>query len=163
MKQNGGSKEHMKLLVMSDSHGYEEKLINMMLLHKDADAFVFLGDGAWDFYNAVDACGIGPDKTICQVRGNCDRSCMEPELIVREFAGVRFLITHGHEQNVKCGLWSLADEARRKDCRAALYGHTHRKAVYDKDGVTLVNPGSAANDSYTVIEIIDGRLIIEEH
>ena len=151
----------MKLLVMSDSHGHEEKLIDMMLEHQDADAFIFLGDGAWDFYNAVDICGTGPEKTICQVRGNCDRAGSEPEFMIREFAGVKFLITHGHEQNVKCGLWGLVDEAKRKDCTAALYGHTHRKAVYEKEGVTLINPGSAADGRYAVVEISNGRLCIE--
>ena len=92
-------KDDMKLLVMSDSHGHDEILADIIMEHPDADAVIFLGDGEWDFENAINACGIREEKTICQVRGNCDRGSREPETIVREFAGVRFFMTHGHEKN----------------------------------------------------------------
>ena len=101
----------MKLLVLSDSHGHDENLTYMILSHPDVDAVIFLGDGECDFENAVNVCGIADSKVICQVRGNCDRASREPDKIIREFGGVRFLITHGHEQNVKYGIWGLVDVA----------------------------------------------------
>lgn len=146
----------MKLLVMSDSHGHDEKLIDAILENPDADAIVFLGDGEWDFENAAAACGIGAEKTVCRVRGNCDRASREPETIVREFAGVRFLITHGHEQNVKYGLWGLVEDARDRGCTAALFGHTHRFFCDRKEGITLINPGSVGNGSYCIVQIQNG-------
>ena len=148
----------MKLLVLSDSHGHDENLTDMILSHPDVDAVIFLGDGEWDFENAVNVCGIADRKVICQVRGNCDRASREPDKIVREFGGVRFLITHGHEQNVKYGLWGLIDEARKRSCTAALYGHTHYRSFQEKDGIKLINPGSARDGKYCVVEVNGGKV-----
>mgnify|MGYP001068110727 CR=1 FL=1 len=36
----------------------------------------------------------------------------------------------------------LAEEAARRGCKAALYGHTHRALISEENGVLLVNPGS---------------------
>ena len=84
----------MKLLILSDSHGYRKTLYNIIRDHPDADAIIFLGDGELDFKDAVIGCHLIPDKMILQVRGNCDRTSHEPETIIREFDGVRFLIVN---------------------------------------------------------------------
>lgn len=148
----------MKLLILSDSHGHDEKLADMISEHSDADGVIFLGDGERDFEIAVQASGIAEDKIICQVCGNCDLASREPAVLVREFGGLRFLITHGHEQNVKIGLWGLIEDARKQNCSAVLYGHTHIPSARNKEGITLINPGSAANGSCCVIEVNDGNL-----
>lgn len=153
---------YMKLLVLSDSHGHDEILTNMILEHPEADALVFLGDGEWDFENALKVCSVGAEKTVCQVKGNCDFSSREPGKIIREFDGVRFFITHGHGQNVKMGLWGLVDEAKKNHCRVALFGHTHRRHVSEKEGILLINPGSAADNSFCLVEIKDGKVSVPE-
>ena len=152
----------MKLLVMSDSHGHDENLTDIIMGHPDADALIFLGDGEWDFENAVNVCGIGNSRIICQVRGNCDRASREPDRLIREFGGVRFLITHGHEQNVKYGLWNLVYEAGKQNCSVALYGHTHYRSFQEKDGIMLINPGSAGEGKYCVVEIRDGNVSVSD-
>ena len=148
----------MKLLVLSDSHRHDEKLLTMIMDHPEADGIIFLGDGEYDFACALEGCHLGPEKIICQVRGNCDLASREPAVIVREFGNVRFLITHGHEQNVKYGLWGLVEDAKKHQCTAALFGHTHRKHYSEKDGITLINPGSAAEDSYCLLEVTNGAI-----
>ncbi len=150
----------MKLLILSDSHGYRKTLYNIIRDHPDADAIIFLGDGELDFKDAVIGCHLIPDKMILQVRGNCDRTSHEPETIIREFDGVRFLITHGHALNVKCGLQWIAAEARKLGCKVALFGHTHRKHYEERDGVILINPGSAGQGSYCYLKIENGELEI---
>ena len=156
--------EVMKLLIMSDSHGHDEKLADCILEHKDADAIIFLGDGAWDFENALHACEIDDSgdscAIVCRVKGNCDRVSREPELLVRRFGEIRFLITHGHEQNAKYGHWGLIEEAKKNDCTAVLYGHTHRKTFVEKDGITLINPGSAANGDYCLLEVTGTKITV---
>ena len=152
----------MKLLVLSDSHGHDATLADIILEHPDTDAVIFLGDGEWDFENAVNACGIRDEKIICQVKGNCDLGSMEPETIVREFGGVRFFITHGHEQNAKLSSWGLVNATKEKNCTVALYGHTHFKSFNVKEGVTLINPGSAAAGSYCVVEVKEGKVSMLE-
>jgi predicted phosphodiesterase len=50
------------------------------------------------------------------------------------------------------------------DCRAAFFGHTHIACVREKNGVTLVNPGSltypagGANPSYALVRTRAGGL-----
>ena len=153
----------MKLLIMSDSHGHDEKLADFILEYKEADAIVFLGDGERDFERALQTCGIDPDDDrpiVCQVKGNCDRASTEPERLVRRFGGVRFLITHGHEQNAKYGVRGLIEDAEKYDCSAVLYGHTHRQSYVEQNGITLINPGSAGGGYFRLLEVKDGKITV---
>lgn len=155
----------MKVLVFSDSHGSEQGMINAILAHADASAIVFLGDGERDFENALAECGIAPFGTkpmqIFQVRGNCDIYSMEPAVVTASFGGIRVLITHGSEQNVKAGYARLAQEARQSRCSVALFGHTHFACVEERDGVTLLNPGSIRGGKYAVLLINDEEVRTE--
>jgi len=150
----------MKLLVLSDSHGNDEQLLNIIMEHPDVHAIIFLGDGERDFDRVVHSGFVTADKEICQVRGNCDLASMRPDAVIREFGGVRFLMTHGHEQKVKLSFWGLVDFAKAKNCSVALYGHTHYKSVDVKEGITLINPGSAREGSFCVLEVKDGKVLI---
>ncbi|MBQ9030913.1 MAG: YfcE family phosphodiesterase [Parasporobacterium sp.] len=152
----------MKLLVLSDSHGHDEQLVSIIWEHPEADALIFLGDGERDFDTALFACRIGNDKIVCQVRGNCDLASREPDKIVRTFGGVSFLITHGHEQNAKLGVWGLIEEAKKQHCNAVLYGHTHRQSFLEREGITLINPGSAREGRYLIVEVSDGKVSVPE-
>ena len=151
----------MKILVFSDSHGDEQGIIDAIEENKDANALIFLGDGERDFEGALAACNIAPygaDTSVktYQVCGNCDRFSMEPETITAEFGGVRFLITHGHGQNVKFGYARLVQETKSRNCNAALFGHTHLQCLEKKEGITLLNPGSIRSGKYARILIRNG-------
>lgn len=152
----------MKLLVLSDSHRRKNRLSEIISEHKDAQAIVFLGDGISDFEdalaeNAIDPCDMSRD--IISVLGNCDAFGRSAGHIVRELGGIRFYITHGAEENVKLGLWSLLEAAKNNDCKAALYGHTHIASCIEKNGVSLFNPGAVANGEYGIIQIsTDGAM-----
>ncbi len=152
----------MKILVFSDSHGDEQGIVDVIEENKDVNAIVFLGDGERDFEAALAACNIAPyggndSIRTFQVRGNCDRFSMEPLSVTAELGGVRFFITHGHDQNVKSGVARLAQTARGKQCDAALFGHTHLQCLEEKDGLILLNPGSIRSGKYAVITVKDGR------
>lgn len=69
---------------------------------------------------------------------------------------------HGFEQRVKFGLDRLAALAGEAGCSIALFGHTHGAHCSEMNGVTLFNPGSAANGSYGVITI-DGSSVQFHH
>ena len=152
----------MKLLVLSDSHGHDEQLLNIIIEHTDTDAIIFLGDGERDFDNVVNSGFVTDDKMICQVRGNCDFASREPDKLVREFGGVRFLITHGHMQNAKLSDWGMINEAKRQNCTVVLYGHTHWKTYKVKENITLINPGSAREGSYCIVVVKDGKVSVLE-
>ena len=152
----------MKILVFSDSHGAEQPLIDAIEENKDADVIAFLGDGERDFEEALAACGIAPfgprdSIRILQVCGNCDRTSMEPVTITSDLGGVKTLITHGHDQNVKFGYARLMQQAKKSGCQAAFFGHTHLQTAEEKDGILLLNPGSIRSGKYAVVTVEDGK------
>ena len=130
------------LIVLSDSHGKRANLERLRPLFAENDYIVHLGDGSADMR---DIAREFPQKTIV-LKGNCDFSYgMEEYVLACE--EVRILCCHGHKYGVKSGLSRLAARAKVLGCAAALYGHTHRAAAEETDGVLCVNPGAAG--SYT--------------
>ena len=147
----------MKILILSDSHGQRYRMTDIIARHKDASAIVFLGDGERDFElalaeNYIDICG-NESLEILQVCGNCDLMSNEPAVIIHEFAGTRFLITHGFAQHVKRDLDRLEEEMSAKQCRVALFGHTHMSCLKQSGNLFMFNPGAVVNGSYGIITI----------
>ena len=155
----------MKLLVMSDSHYRKNTMSDIIAEHRDADAFIFLGDGIGDFEDALAENGLeysDMSKEIIAVLGNCDSFLRSGGHLVRTIGGINFYITHGAAENVKMGYWSLIEEAKRFDCPVALFGHTHVQCCIDKNGVKLFNPGAVVRGEYGIIEIKNGELKFSE-
>lgn len=139
-------------------------------MHRDADCFIHLGDGAAGF---CELCA-GEGVFSLAVRGNCDFApCGEiPAEIVHTFDDYRFFLTHGNKYGVSFSKYPLADAARKKNCDIALFGHTH--VAYceylpgegeNEKGVYLFNPGSLCvprdgQRSYGVIIIRSGQILL---
>ena len=153
----------MKILVLSDSHGSEENIVSAIHQERDADAIIFLGDGERDFEAAAAEFGFFPygDDTSCavyQVKGNCDLFSREAVTIVPVLGGLRILVTHGYDQNVKYGLHTLVREAKERGCAAALFGHTHVQFSGEMNGIQLLNPGSIRSGKYALLIVRDGTI-----
>lgn len=86
-----------------------------------------------------------------------------PLVLCYEIGGVRMLMTHGHLHGVKsAGQDRLLREAREKNARAVLFGHTHVALCYrTDDGILVLNPGSCRGygGSVAEMEITDGEII----
>ena len=147
----------MKILVFSDSHGAMGKMVEAMEHERPHHVF-FLGD---HYRDGIELSELYPDIPMDIVRGNCDWG-RGPDLRVVELEGVRFLLTHGHLQYVKSGLDELLQEAKNRQVHVACFGHTHLAKVVYRDGIYLMNPGSAggchAREGYGVIEALDGSV-----
>ena len=146
----------MKILVISDSHGASEYIVEAISRNKDAGAIAFLGDGERDLEEALADCNISPygddgSMEVYQVRGNCDRFSMEPALLTFTAGGHKILITHGNDQGVKYGPEKLILTAEQRKCDAAFFGHTHRAELLNENGIFLFNPGSIRTGSYGVV------------
>ena len=84
------------------------------------------------------------DRIFC-VRGNCDAEVDQMVLqfpIMADYAlfdldGRTAFITHGH-------LFNLDNLPPHKPGDLLIHGHTHVLTVQEKDGMTYINPGSAA-------------------
>jgi len=140
----------MKLVVMSDSHGYDERVREVLKKEKGADYFIHLGDLCSD---------VRLFPQIIFVRGNNDYDYDMPEMLVSEFGGIRFLMVHGHRVSYFHRADDLAALGAKNHCQVVLYGHSH---VFDDqmiNGIRLLNPGSLMYNrdrediGYYVIEI----------
>ena len=127
----------MKLLVMSDSHG---KIENMLYAVKNTehDAIVHLGDYVKDVQALKREV---PDCVIYSVTGNGDSLGSAEREIFMTLDGVKILITHGHDYDVKNGLHLLQIRAKELEADLVLYGHTHQSSIINDFGRWFMNPG----------------------
>lgn len=148
----------MKYLFASDLHGSRaaaEAVLQRYEAEK-ADRLILLGDLLYHgprnpLPEGHDPMGVAklfnsmPVKPLA-VRGNCDA---EIDQMVLEFPimadymllplknGAQAFITHGH-------LFNLATRPPYRHGDVLIHGHTHVHAVETSDGLTYINPGSAA-------------------
>lgn len=118
------------------------------------DACFFLGDGERDF-DAVKS--RYPAMKTYSVRGNCDMASFSGSRLITEIDGVRIYATHGHNDDVK---WeddfrTLVDNARKAGADIAIFGHTHQQHLSEREGLTLINPGSAGYGSYPSYAVLE--------
>lgn len=126
----------MKVILVSDSHGDRACLDYLREKYSDADAFVHCGDLQIPFAETAD---------FISVRGNTDFDPDYPWGRVEEFEGIRVLIVHGHaylNPFDREDYRPLALAARKYDCNAVFFGHTHVSADTVCMGVRILNPGS---------------------
>ncbi len=143
-------------VVISDTHGRRGAIDRVRPLFAENHYIVHLGDGSADMRPVFQEY---PDKTYFCC-GNCDFSGYGREEFVLEAEGVRIFCCHGHRYGVKSGTDRLAARAKELDCGVALYGHTHRAAIEERDGVLLVNPGSLGSftePSYCYLVVHAGK------
>jgi len=149
-----------KLFVFSDTHRNSDLILKTQNIMKESDYVIHLGDYVSDIIHLKSLLG---DKLI-YVKGNGDIFSTCPSETEIEVDGVKFFITHGHKYNVKLTLENIAAEALKRECAAALYGHTHLSDITDYWGVKLINPGSfhaprTGVYSYCYITVWKGKII----
>ena len=127
-----------RILVFSDSHGRNDRMMQVIREAQGIDRIIHLGD----LEGAENLLLMESGYPVDMVRGNCDyTSSAVPEKILL-IGGWEILLTHGHHYYVNFGPKVLADAALMRKCRIALYGHTHTPSVETVNGVITVNPGS---------------------
>jgi len=142
-----------KLLVVSDSHGKTEALLEAAKREKP-DLICHLGD----YESDARVLTLNFNCSVHVVCGNCDfppREASEKELLCE---GVRIFMTHGHTYGVKNGLERLLTAALYRETDLLLFGHTHREICGSVEGMTVVNPGSVGyGKTYAVVRLSEGR------
>ena len=135
----------MRVGVFSDSHGDHRALDELLEKMGWLDAVCFLGDVAQDAeYLRLCLAEMLHQPPLYAVRGNNDvfSTCALPWEQLIELDGVRIYMTHGHRVT---SLMSLCYKAQEQEAQAALFGHTHQAFCETRQGVLLLNPGSAGN------------------
>ena len=136
----------LRLLVISDTHGYLEAAKKVIIERGPWDHVIHLGDSALDAVSLAADLGID----VVALRGNNEYpgSPAFEDALKFTAGGASFYALHGHEldlnpwdQGLEEKLAELAARAREAGARVALFGHTHQPLVRELDGVLIVNPG----------------------
>ncbi len=147
----------MKLLIASDVHGsaYYCRLLLDRLRDEKAESLLLLGDTLYhgprnalprDYAPMEVAAMLNAlDLPVCSVRGNCDAEIDQAVLdfpIMADcslllYGNRRIFVTHGH-------LYTPEQHPRLRPGDAFLFGHIHVPLCEERDGVLILNPGSAA-------------------
>lgn len=128
----------MNILVVSDTHGYAERIKDVLAAVGEVDLFIHAGDveGQADYIRSLFDC------PIYMVAGNNDwGTSLSSELTFR-LGDYRVFLTHGNRYGVSLGPERLLDEAVSRRADIAIFGHTHRPMLEKKNNVMLMNPGS---------------------
>ncbi|MGM9913317.1 YfcE family phosphodiesterase, partial [Floccifex sp.] len=105
----------MKLIVVSDTHYYNNCLFELQKQYPQADYFIHCGDleGDPDQY---------PGWII--VRGNNDYDLRLPLNKILEIENHRILIMHSHNMRM-CRTEAMVHDALVNNCDIVCFGHTH--------------------------------------
>lgn len=146
----------MKILVVTDSHGSFQNLINAFEEEKP-QVVLCAGDHSTD---AEDLSYVKEEADYYIVRGNCDYYDSKHEDILKiEVEGKKILLAHGHHFGVKSTYDLIRQEGFRQEVDMVVFGHTHTPYLEEKE-VTLFNPGALKDGFYGVLEIEDERINI---
>lgn len=135
----------MKICVISDSHGYQTN-VERIVENKEYEYILFLGDGARDIEEIE-------DDRIIAVEGNCDRYTQYPLVSSIIINDKKIMFCHGHQFNVRQGLYSLLNEAINQKADIVCYGHTHIQDITQIGKKYFVNPGALCLGYALEIEI----------
>ncbi len=164
----------MKYLIVSDIHGSEIGGIRLKeaISREKPDCLILLGDllhGAYDpdpffIIGILKMLSVG----VLAVCGNCDDPYGDSEALGIELPDARELSFQGYKVHLQHRPFCSNFERNS----ILLNGHTHRKTLYEEDGVIHCNPGSIAlprddspsyatmdENSITLVNAINGLVI----
>lgn len=125
--------DNMKIIVVSDSHGKQGILDEIVQKHADADMFLHCGDiDEPEEYH--------PEYLV--VKGNNDMFYDYPEQRIVTAGAHQIYMAHSHQFPYMRRKEMMAKAAREHHCDIFCYGHTHVAQDEKVDGVRLLNPGS---------------------
>ncbi|MCR5674816.1 MAG: metallophosphoesterase [Lachnospiraceae bacterium] len=135
------STEAKKLVIVSDTHGYDRLIDQVIERESPFDYLIHCGDAETGL-TAYE--GEELPYRLLAVRGNCDYAGGRPAVLVERILFYNVLVTHGHRENVRYGNAELLAFGAANHADVVLYGHTHVPEIVEEDGILIVNPGSLA-------------------
>lgn len=148
----------MKLLIVSDSHGLESELHQLIEQYRPTvDAIIHCGDSELSSEQLM-------QTNVYAVRGNCDIDEGFPDEMTEEFGPLRVLITHGHRYNVKMSYVPLSYRADELGVNLVCFGHSHVAVAFAEQETLYINPGSIKQargrreKTYCIFELKDKKV-----
>ena len=149
----------MKVLILSDTHGYNETMYEVIDREAPFDMLIHCGDleGAYDELRTKVNC------TLHVVAGNNDYDPDMDRVRVFDIGKYKAVLTHGHRYRLYSDLSPLFYLAVENHADFVFFGHTHVPMIKEEGPVMLINPGSLTyprqhgrKPSYIVGTIEDG-------
>ena len=128
----------MRILIVSDTHGKNRNLEELMEQLRPIDMLIHCGDseGSEDYIRRLADCPVHI------VAGNNDFFSELPKEDEFCIGNYDVLITHGHYYYISMGTEMLKEDARARGFNLVMFGHTHRPYLEQDQDITILNPGS---------------------
>lgn len=146
----------MKVLVISDTHGYEGDVLRILYREGNVDLLIHCGDVEGGQWKIQEMAGC----PCYFVKGNNDYFSDLPNDVLVRIGNYQALVTHGHLYGISMGKMRLEAEARKRGAQIVMFGHTHYPYLEEKSGLVMLNPGSVTyprqpgrQGSYLIIEV----------
>jgi len=148
----------MRIGVISDTHGDQATIRQVVKLRTDVDMWLHAGDCSQDAEYLRSLVAV----PVFAARGNCDGHTTAQIDEFVETHGHRIWLTHGHHYNVKHSTQDLVQWGKHHEVDTVIYGHTHVPDNHWCEGILIFNPGSAYGSyaTYGILDIDDkGQLV----
>ena len=149
-----------KVLIVSDSHGWEEEMLNIKNRHyHEIDAMIHCGDSELQ----ADDEALEGFKIVA---GNCDYDFRLKDRQTFEMEGKKIIVVHGHRHRVNSSFMNLSYLAEEANADFVFFGHTHILGVEEVNDVIYLNPGSILlprggnPKTYAIIDKKDDKLSV---
>lgn len=157
----------MRIGVVSDSHKNLDNLKSAVhkLIKEKVQAIIHLGDD-YDDAKVLEEFEV----EVVKIPGVFSIYYQDPQIpnrLVKEFGGVKTLITHAPIPHKNDPPDELSPEkiTETERIKVVLYGHTHIPQIKEKDGVLWVNPGHLQKEdkkgfppSFAVVDFDKGKV-----
>ncbi len=131
-----GDEIMLKVLIISDSHGWEEEVMEIKQRHQhEVDAMIHCGDSELS-HDSRELEGIHT------VQGNMDFDSKLPEELSFEVGKFHFFVAHGHLHQIKTTLMPISYRADEEGANIVCFGHSHIPGVEKVENKLFINPGS---------------------
>lgn len=149
----------ISVCVVSDNHGNEKVLDLIKRNYPNCDAYLHAGDSEMNTHTT---------KGWAIVRGNNDYGNDFPESLVLNVRGYRIFLTHSHLVGFGNRDDRLVSLAKKHNCDAVVFGHTHIFTHKIVDDIVLLNPGSTyynrdySDPCFMILKIDDDLKVIQQ-
>ena len=128
----------MKVLIVSDTHHYNENYLRVLERVAPVDMVIHCGDIEGSEYLIADSAGCPVQK----VMGNNDFFSDLPREKEFQIGKYKVWLTHGHNYYVSMSNETIKKEAKDRGVDIVMFGHSHRPVVDIEGDIIAVNPGS---------------------
>lgn len=130
----------MKVLIVSDTHGRDRYLFQVLQKVSPIDLMIHLGDygGTEEYIKSIANCPVE------MISGNNDFFKGYPKEKVIKIGNYTVYLTHGHRYGVYYNTSQVKEAAKIRQADIVMFGHTHVPMIDLKDDIWAINPGSIA-------------------